>query len=59
MFEENREDALRFLAVLCFAREEKRIGNSIVDLLNEIDSPKNASLKKYYSEIIDNYALYS
>ena len=59
LFEENKENALRFLALLCYTREEKRIGNSIVDLLNEIDSPKNASYKKYYSEIIDNYALYS
>ena len=59
LFEENKENALRFLALLCYTREEKRIGNSFVDLLNEIDSPKNASYKKYYSEIIDNYALYS
>lgn len=58
MFEESKEGALRFLALLCYTREEKRIGNSIINLLNEIDSQKNASYKEYYSEIIDNYALY-
>lgn len=59
LFEDSREDALKFLALLCFAREEKRIGNAIDDLLKEIDSPKNVSYKENYREIIDNYGLYN
>ena len=58
-FGERKEYALRFLALLCFAREEKRAGNSILDLLSEIDSPQNAPLKERYIEIIDNCAIYS
>lgn len=58
-FDERKEYALRFLALLCYAREEKRAGNSIAGLLKEIDAPQNAHLKDYYSEIIDNYGIYS
>lgn len=49
---------MTFRALLCFAREEKLQGNSILHLLNEIEDSKYNVLRTKYQTIIDNFQLY-
>lgn len=53
----NNSDLL-YRAVLCYAREEKRCGGSITDLLKIIEDPKYAFLRKQYDEIIKNFNIF-
>lgn len=48
-----------FRALLCFAREEKLQGNSISNLLSEIEDSKYSQLREQYNLIISNYNLYN
>ena len=50
----NNSDLL-YRAALCHAREEKRCGEPITDLLKIIEDPKYAFLRKQYDEIIKNF----
>lgn len=55
----SKDDEMAFRALLCYAREEKRIGHDISSILKEIDSSKNSKLKEEYKLIIKNYSLYN
>lgn len=48
---------LLFRAILCFAREEKRAGNSITELLAQIQNSKYTALREQYDIIIKNFGL--
>lgn len=49
---------MTFRALLCFAREEKLQGHSILHLLNEIEESKYSLMRTRYQAIIDNFQLY-
>jgi len=46
-----------FRGLLCFAREEKRAGYPITDLVNQITDQKNSALQMRYKKIIENYQI--
>lgn len=48
---------LVYRANLCLAREERRIGHSIDDLVKQIESPRYESLRKLYGTVIKNFEL--
>lgn len=52
----NDQDS-HYRAILCLAREEKRQGNSIVELMKQIEDPKYAFLHKQYETLIQNFKL--
>lgn len=56
-FKKANDNELAFRAILCYAREEKLIGNQITDLLKEINDSKNNAYKKQYETVIHNYHL--
>lgn len=48
---------LYYRALLCFAREEKRVGHPISGLVQQIEDKKYSLYRKQYDTIIDNFRL--
>ena len=48
---------LVFIAMLCFAREEKLQGNSVSEIMNEVSAPKYKEQNRLYHKLIENYNL--
>lgn len=48
---------LVYRATLCFAREEKRCGRSVSNILSSVNGSKYAPLRKQYDRILNNFDL--
>ena len=57
MAKKEKDLDLYYRALLCLAREEKRIGHPISELIQQIEDQKYSFYRKQYNTVINNFQL--